>query len=277
MTIDLEQWRVKPGEKIHLDKIDPEDTSIFNGDKKDAKEIVKNLTGEMADLQESLYAEHKHAVLFVLQGMDTSGKDGTIEHVFDGVNPQGVSVATFKVPTSEELSHDFLWRVHKRTPGKGELTIFNRSHYEDVLVVRVHHLVPENVWRGRYQEINHFERMLAVEGTTIIKFFLHINKEEQKQRLLSRLDAPDKHWKFNPEDLKERDNRDDYQKAYEDALQETSTKYAPWYIVPSNHKWFRNLFIATALVNFLKDLNPQPPSMIKEKDVETYKKELEKS
>ncbi len=277
MSIDLDRYRVKPGEKVRLDEFDPADTSSFDGDKNEAKGIVQNLSGEMDELQERLYAEHKHAVLVILQGMDTSGKDGTIEHVFEGVNPQGVSVASFKAPTPEELSHDFLWRIHQRTPGKGEMTIFNRSQYEDVLIVRVHKLVPEDVWSRRYQEINHFEHMLANEGTTIIKFFLHISKEEQKQRLLARLDTPDKHWKFDPADLKERDYWNDYQKAYADALQETCTKWAPWYIVPADHKWFRNLFVATVLVQALKDLHPQPVSMIKEEEVEKYKEELEKS
>jgi PPK2 family polyphosphate:nucleotide phosphotransferase len=277
MAIDLNRFRVKPDEKIHLAEIDPADTSGFSGDKHKAKGIVEKLSQEMASLQERLYAEGKHAVLIVLQGMDTSGKDGTIEHVFEGVNPQGVSVASFKAPTTEDLSHDFLWRIHKRTPAKGEMVIFNRSHYEDVLIVRVHNLVPEKVWSKRYQEINNFERMLSDEGTTILKFFLHINKEEQKQRLLDRLDTPDKHWKFNPGDLKERDFWDDYQKAYQDALQQTSTKWAPWYIIPANHKWFRNLLIASLLVQQIKDLDPRPVSLIQEKDVETYKKALENS
>jgi len=277
MHIDLDRYRLKPGEKVHRVKSDPADTGSFAGGKKEAKDIIKNLNSEMADLQERLYAEHKHPVLIVLQGMDTSGKDGAIEHVFEGVNPQGVRVASFKSPTPEELSHDFLWRVHKQTPGKGEITIFNRSHYEDVLIVRVHNLAPEKTWRSRYRTINNFEHMLAVEGTNILKFFLHINKEEQKQRLLARLDDPAKHWKFNPGDLKERNHWDDYQKAYEDALQETSTEWAPWYVVPANRKWFRDLLIATALLQKLKDLNPQPASNIQEKDVETYRKELEKS
>ncbi len=275
MSLNLEMYRVKLGDKVHLSEIDPEETSGFDGDKKKAGAIIDQLTQEMDGLQERLYAEHKHAVLIVLQGMDTSGKDGTIEHVFEGVNPQGVSVASFKAPTPEELSHDFLWRIHCRTPAKGEMTIFNRSHYEDVLIVRVHQLVPEKIWRHRYQEINNFERMLADEGTTIRKFFLHISKEEQKQRFLDRLDAPDKQWKFNPEDIKERALWNDYQKAYQDALEETSTKWAPWYIVPANHKWFRNLVISSVLVQMLKDMNPQPPAAIREKDVEAYKKELE--
>jgi len=275
MSIDLDGYRIKPGAKVHLEEIDPADTGGFDGDKKKATAVLNELTMEMDGLQERLYAEHKHSVLIVLQGMDTSGKDGTIEHVFEGVNPQGVSVANFKAPTPDELSHDFLWRIHKRTPASGEITIFNRSHYEDVLIVRVHQLVSEKIWRRRYQDINNFERTLAEEGTTILKFFLHISKDEQKRRLLDRLEKPNKRWKFNPQDLKERACWDDYWKAYEDAIEETSTKWAPWYIIPANHKWFRNLAVATALVQTLKDLDPQPPSIIKEKDIETCKKELE--
>ena len=275
MAIDLDKYRIKPGSKVHLGEFDPSDASAFDGDKQKSKEVLAELNTKMAGLQEYLYAEHKHALLIVLQGMDTSGKDGTIEHVFDGVNPQGVTVASFKVPTAEELGHDFLWRIHKRTPGKGEITIFNRSHYEDVLVVRVHELVPKKVWSKRYQDINNFEKSLDAEGTTILKFFLHISKEEQKQRFLDRLADPAKHWKFNPGDLKERERWDDYQKAYEDAIEETSTKHSPWYIVPADRKWFRDLFIATILVQTLKDLDPKPVSIIEEKDIETYQQELE--
>jgi len=275
MDIDQNLFRVQPGEKVRLGDIDPNKTRGFEGDKKKGTDIRCKLTTEMASLQERLYAEHKHAVLIVLQGMDTSGKDGTIEHVFEGVNPQGVSVASFKAPTPEELSHDYLWRIHKRTPGKGEIVIFNRSHYEDVLVVRVHELVPEKVWSRRYEQINNFERLLADEGTIILKFFLHVNKDEQKERLLDRLDDPEKYWKFNPGDLDERKLWDAYSKAYQDAIQETSTKWAPWYIVPANHKWFRDLVLASVIVKALKDLKPEPPVSFKETDIETYKKALE--
>jgi PPK2 family polyphosphate:nucleotide phosphotransferase len=275
MAIDLNSLRIKPGSKLHLDEIDPSDTKVYDGDKQKAGKVLLEMSGEMTGLQERLFAEHKHAVLIILQGMDTSGKDGVISHVFEGVNPQGVSVASFKVPTAEELSHDFLWRIHKVTPGKGEITIFNRSHYEDVLVVRVHELVPEKVWRRRYKDINSFEQNLSAEGTTILKFYLHISKEEQKQRLLDRLADPTKHWKFNPGDLKERELWKDYQKAYEDAIEATSTKVAPWYIVPANRKWFRNLFIASVLLQTLKALDPQPPATLKEADVKTYQQALE--
>ena len=184
--------------------------------------------------------------------MDTSGKDGTIRHVFEGVNPQGVRVAGFKVPTPEEMDHDYLWRVHQQTPGKGEIVIFNRSHYEDVLVVRVHQLVPEQVWRKRFDQINAFEQQLSEEGTIILKFFLNIDLDEQKQRLLDRLDDPTKHWKFNPGDLKERALWKDYQAAYEDVLEKTSKPWAPWYVVPANKKWYRDLVISSVLVETLK-------------------------
>ncbi len=277
MDIDLDLFRVKPGKKVDLGEIDPGKIHGFEDDKQKGKDIRCQLTLEMADLQERLYAEHKHALLIVLQGMDTSGKDGTIEHVFEGVNPQGVSVASFKAPTPEELSHDFLWRIHRQTPGKGHITIFNRSHYEDVLVVRVHNLAPEKVWRKRYQHINDFERLLVDEGTTILKFFLYISKDEQKKRLLDRLDQPEKHWKFDPNDLKEREFWDAYIQAYQDALEKTSTEWAPWYIIPANHKWFRDLVIASAIVKTLKDLKPEPPLLFKESQVDKYKQELESS
>ncbi len=201
-----------------------------------------------------------HKFLIVLQAMDTGGKDGTIRHVFEGVNPQGVKVTSFKAPTSEELDHDYLWRVHRLMPGMGEIMIFNRSHYEDVLVVRVHELVPADVWRRRYDQINHFERMLGEEGTTILKFYLNIDQDEQKQRLQARLDDPDKRWKFNVGDLQERQLWSKYIKAYEDVLSKTSTEWAPWYIVPANHKWYRNLVVATTIVETLQSLKMKYPT-----------------
>ena len=257
----MKQYRVKPGGKIQLSDWPADDKSAFDGDKDQAKPKLEKLNTELEALQELLFAEHKHKLMIVLQGMDTSGKDGVIRHVFDGVNPQGVRVASFKAPTAEELDHDYLWRVHKQTPGKGELVIFNRSHYEDVLVVRVHEMVSEKVWKLRYQQINNFERMLVEEGTTIIKFFLHIDLDEQKERLVARLQDSTKHWKFNVGDLGERKLWSQYTKAYEDVLNKTSTKWAPWYIVPANRKWYRNLVIASVLVEALNELKmayPQP-------------------
>lgn len=252
-------YRVKPGTVIRLNDWNPEDDQFFSGKKEDALDQIKALNKELDALQELLYAEHKHRLLIVLQGMDTAGKDGVIRKVFEGVNPQGVKVASFKTPTSEELSHDYLWRVHKQVPGKGEMVIFNRSHYEDVLVVRVHNLVTPEVWSRRYDQINAFEKLLAEEGTTILKFYLHIDKDEQKRRLQDRLDDPAKNWKFNLGDLKERAIWDDYQMAYEAVLNQTSTDWAPWYIVPANRKWYRDLVISQALVECLKGFDMRFP------------------
>jgi PPK2 family polyphosphate:nucleotide phosphotransferase len=250
---------VEPGSKVRLSEFDPNDTSGFDGNKSKAIKELTRLTERLDALQELLYAEHKHKVLIVLQGMDTSGKDGTIRHVFEGVNPQGVRVASFKVPSLEEQDHDYLWRIHKQTPSKGEMVIFNRSHYEDVLVVRVHKLVSEKVWKKRYDQIKAFENILADEGTVILKFYLHIDLVEQKKRLESRLEDASKHWKFNSADLKERPLWDEYMKAYEDVLSMTSTEYAPWYIVPANRKWYRNLVVASVIDKTLVGLKMEYP------------------
>jgi PPK2 family polyphosphate:nucleotide phosphotransferase len=257
----MDRYRVKPGEQVDLSQWDPNDKIAFDGEKREGRKRLLELNETLEALQELLYAEHKHKVLIILQAMDAGGKDGTIRHVFEGVNPQGVRVAGFKKPTPEELGHDYLWRIHKQTPGKGEMVIFNRSHYEDVLVVRVHNLVPPEVWSKRYNHINNFELMLAEEGTTILKFFLHINLEEQKERLQARLDEPGKHWKFNPGDLAERKRWPEYMKAYEEALSKTSTDWAPWYIVPANRKWYRNLVIATVIIETLQNLNMGYPKV----------------
>ena len=257
----MERYRVKPDSQIDLSRWDTNDTIAFDGGKREAREVLQTLNERLQELQELLYAEHKHKVLIVLQAMDTGGKDGAIRHVFEGVNPQGVKVANFKAPTREELDHDYLWRVHKQAPGKGQIAIFNRSHYEDVLVVRVHNLVPPEVWGRRYAHINHFERTLADEGTTILKFFLHIDLDEQKERLQARLDEPHKRWKFKLGDLGERKLWPEYMRAYEDVLSKTNTDWAPWYIVPANRKWYRDLVVATVLVEALEGLNmsyPQP-------------------
>lgn len=255
----MKQYRVKPGAKIDLAKFDAGGTTAFKGNRKEAEERLLALNERLEVLQESLWAENRHKVLVVLQGMDTSGKDGTIRHVFEGVNPLGVRVAAFKAPTEEELAHDFLWRVHPRVPGRGEMVIFNRSHYEDVLAVRVHDLATASVWRKRYDQINDFERLLAETGTTILKFFLHIDREEQKERLQERLDDPLKRWKFRKGDLVDRARWDEYMEAYEEALRRTSQKHAPWYVVPSNKKWYRNLVVATVLVNALEKLDIKVP------------------
>jgi len=255
------RYEITPGKKIDLDKYDPNGTLGFEGKDDDEKEESKKLNVKLRELQEKLYAEHEKKVLVVLQAMDTGGKDGVIHRVFQGVNPQGVRVAHFGVPTPEEKDHDFLWRIHKQVPGKGELVIFNRSHYEGVLVERVHELVPENIWQRRYQQINDFERLLSEEGTTILKFYLHISKDEQKGRLRERLEDPSKEWKFNKLDLPERKHWKDYMQAYQDALNKTSTEWASWYIIPANHKWYRDLLVSHIIVMSLENLDLHYPKL----------------
>jgi PPK2 family polyphosphate:nucleotide phosphotransferase len=260
--MDTERFRVLPGITVRLSDWPTRGADGEGGpDKDEAKDLLAAENERLADLQQLLFAQSEHKVLVVLQGMDTSGKDGTIKHVFHTINPLGVEVANFKRPNEVEQSHDYLWRVHRRTPASGHLTIFNRSHYEDVLVVRVHDLVPEKVWRRRYDHLRNFEQLLADEGTTIRKFFLHISKDEQRERLQERLDNPAKHWKFEHGDLDERKRWDDYQRAYEEVLSRTSTDEAPWYIVPSDQKWFRNLVISQVLNDALTSLDmtyPEP-------------------
>ena len=255
----MEKYKIKPGAIVDLKKWDPNDKSVFPISKKEGKQKLLQLNQELEGLQELLFAEGKHKILIVLQAMDTGGKDGTIRHVFEGVNPQGVKVASFKAPTRKELAHDYLWRIHKHTPGKGEIVIFNRSHYEDVLVVRVHNLVPEEIWSRRYEHIKAFEKTLIDEGTTILKFYLHINQEEQKERLQARLDEPHKNWKFSRGDLEERKLWDQYQEAFETALGKTSTETAPWFVIPANRKWYRNLVISTIIIEKLKSLKMSFP------------------
>ena len=255
----MKQYMLKPGSQVKLSEWDPADTGKFEGGKKDGLEEVEKLTSKLGELQELLYAEHKHKVLVILQGMDTGGKDGAIRRVFNGINPVGVRVASFKAPTPAELDHDYLWRVHKQVPGNGEIVIFNRSHYEDVLIVRVHNLVPPDVWSKRYDQINEFERILAENGTTILKFYLHIDKDEQKERLQARLDDPTKHWKFHRADLEERKLWPEYMQAYEEMLNKTSTDHAPWYLIPANRKWFRDLVISSVLVDTLEELKMKYP------------------
>jgi PPK2 family polyphosphate:nucleotide phosphotransferase len=252
-------YLVTPGKKLKLSKHPTDETGPFKDKEEAAPVIAKNLE-QLDELQELLYAESKHSILIILQAMDAGGKDGAIEHVFSGVNPQGCQVVSFKQPTPRELAHDFLWRIHLATPRKGMIGIFNRSHYESVLVERVHALVPEKVWKGRYDRINEFEKLLADEGTTILKFFLHISKEEQKRRLQARLDDKDKNWKFSIADLKERARWNDYQNAFQDALEKCSTDDAPWYIVPSDRKWFRNWVISDTIVRTMKKLNMKFPA-----------------
>ncbi len=257
MTFDTSIYRATP--PIDLSSFDTQDTTLFDDGKKAGKKAHKELNSRLEVLQERLYAQGEHRLLIVLQATDTGGKDGTIRRVFEGVNPQGVDVASFKKPTPEELAHDYLWRVHKHVPGDGRITIFNRSHYEDVLVVRVHDLVPEERWSKRYEHIRNFEQMLVDEGTTILKFFLHISKDEQKERLEARLENPDKHWKFSLGDLEERKRWNDYQAAFEAMINETSTPDAPWYVVPADRKWYRDLVISSTIVQTLESLDVDWP------------------
>ena len=255
----MERYLVEPGSAFHLSDLDPGERLSFDGNKALGNEYLEGLTRRLRTLQELLYAQGRHRVLMVLQAMDTGGKDGVIRHVFRSVNPQGVKVASFKAPSERELAHDYLWRIHRKTPARGEIRIFNRSHYEDVLVVRVRNLVPPEVWERRYDHIREFERMLADEGTIILKFFLHISKDEQARRLQARLDDPEKHWKFSPADLEERELWDAYQEAFQVALARTSTPSAPWYAVPANSKWYRNLVVARVLVDTLERLEMRFP------------------
>jgi PPK2 family polyphosphate:nucleotide phosphotransferase len=252
-------YRVEPGTRVDLAAWDPEDHTAFEGGKKKGLHELSKLRERLDELQALLYAEHAHKVLVVLQAMDAGGKDGTIRSVFEGVNPQGVKVTSFKVPTPLELDHDFLWRVHRHTPAKGEIAIFNRSHYEDVLVTRVHGLVDQEVCERRYAQINDFERMLAEEGTAVLKFFLHIDPDEQKARLQERLENPRKRWKFRRADLEERKLWPAYVRAYEDALSATSTAWAPWHVIPANHNWYRNLQVVRTIVDALEALDMRYP------------------
>ena len=248
----------KPNARFKLDR-NTSDKRILNLDREAEKEISPKLHEKLWVLQRLLYAGNQHKILIVLQGMDTAGKDGVIQHVFKGVNPQGVNVFSFKAPSRSELDHDYLWRIHQRVPEKGKITIFNRSHYEDVLVPRIHRLVSPEIWKRRYQHINDFERLLSDEGTIILKFFLHISKEEQRERLKARLKDPDKNWKYNSDDLKERKLWPQYMKAYEEAIGKTSTAWAPWHVIPSNKKWYRNLTVLAIIISCLEKLGMRYP------------------
>ena len=257
-----DRWKLKPNRRVDLSELDPGSTAGAPGKRAETEAALPELQAELARLQDRLWAEADRSLLVVLQAMDAGGKDGTIKQVFRGVNPQGTRVNSFKEPTHLELAHDFLWRVHRATPRAGEIGIFNRSHYEDVLITRVHGLVAEPVWRARYGLINSFEAILAHGGTTVIKLFLHISKDEQRKRFESRLNEPTKRWKFAPSDLSERERWDDYQIAYQDALSETATAEAPWYVIPADHKWYRNWAVSCVLVDTLRRIDPHYPEPI---------------
>src|SRR3954452_13433787 len=265
MSVDFVRYRLPPGERVALAEHDPGDTDDDAGPEESESELA-GLTHRIAELQECLYAEDARSLLVVLQGIDAAGKDSTVKHVFRDANPQGCRVYAFKEPSSEESAHDFLWRYHQHTPAAGMIHIFNRSHYEDVLVVRVKDLVPEERWRSRYDSINDFERMLVREDTTIVKCFLHISKDAQLERFRERLEREDKHYKFSANDVRERRNWDAYQEAYEDAVNLTSTRWAPWFVVPSDHKWYRNLVVARIVCATLEAMNPRWPETDAEVD-----------
>jgi PPK2 family polyphosphate:nucleotide phosphotransferase len=252
--------RIEPGEKVRLNRIPTDDTGAYKK-KDEVADRLNVLRGQLSELQERLYSEGQRSLLIVLQAMDTGGKDGAIKQLLTGINPAGVVVTSFKAPSTKELSHDFLWRIHAAAPPRGFIGVWNRSHYEDVLITRVHGLIDKKACKKRYEAINDFEQLLSDNGTTILKFFLHISKDEQKKRLQARLDDPAKHWKFNTGDLKERGFWDDYQEAYADALTACSTETAPWYIVPADHKWGRNIALAEAVVAALEKMDPQFPKV----------------
>ena len=248
---------VEPGKRVRLSEIDPDSTGELG--KETALERFSQLQGKVGRLQEALYAEHQQSLLIIFQAMDTGGKDGAIRNLCTGLNPAGLEIRPFKAPSLQELDHDFLWRADCAAPSRGMIGIWNRSHYEDVLIVRVHKLVSKRVWKARYDQINRFEENLVENGTMILKFMLHISKDEQKKRLQARLDDPEKRWKFNMNDLKERSFWKDYEKAYEDAINYCTTKWAPWHVVPANHKWARNLAIIELVHRALKKMDPRYP------------------
>jgi PPK2 family polyphosphate:nucleotide phosphotransferase len=262
-----ELLRVKPGANVDMASVDC--SATFGHDKDSAEKALADHLTHLTDLQERIYAEAKHPVLIVLQGIDAAGKDGTIRVIAGAFNPQGTPVTSFKIPTAKEAAHDYLWRIHAAVPGKGEIGIFNRSHYEQVLIVRVHHLEPEEQWRRHYRQIRDWERMLTEEGVTILKFFLAIDKEEQRRRFQDRIDDPTKRWKFSIADTAERKLWDDYRAAFGEMLGETSTDYAPWYLIPANRNWLRNLAVSEIVADTIDDLDPQYPQP--EADIEGFK------
>lgn len=255
------RYLVTPGSQVDFSQIDTRDKSLYPVSKEQGKRILPTLTARLGELQEILYAKKKHKVLVTLQAIDCGGKDGTIRKVFADTDPAGVRVKSFKKPSEDELDRDYLWRIHYRVPRKGKIAIFNRSHYEDILAVRVKKLAPESVWSKRYEHINAFEKMLADEGTTLIKIFLLISNKEQKRRLQSRLDEPEKHWKFNVDDLNDRARWPEFMTAFQDLLTRTSTEHAPWYVIPADRKWHRNLVVTRLMIDALEGLDMEYPEI----------------
>lgn len=277
--MDIKKYRVKPNKKVDLEKFSTRKDDSYS--KQEVKEeILPQNLEKMFEFQEKLYAENKRGILVVLQAMDAAGKDSLVKKVFTALNPAGCKVTSFKQPSTEELDHDYLWRITKATPAYGEVGIFNRSHYEDVLVTRVHNLVnkknDDDFWEKRFEDINAFEKYLDNNGIKVVKFFLHVSKDEQKQRLLDRINLDEKHWKFAASDILERENWDEYHKAYEDMLEHTSTDYAPWYVVPADNKWFTRFVVSEVMLDLFEQLDPQTPKLSKEEEsqLEKWKKVL---
>lgn len=277
--MDIKKYRVKPNKKVDLEKFSTKKDDSYS--KKEVKEeILPQNLEKMFEYQEKLYAENKRGILVVLQAMDAAGKDSLVKKVFTALNPAGCKVTSFKQPSTEELDHDYLWRITKATPAYGEVGIFNRSHYEDVLVTRVHNLVnkknDDDFWNKRFEDINAFEKYLDNNGIKVVKFFLHVSKEEQKERLLDRINLEEKHWKFAASDILERENWDEYHRAYEDMLEHTSTDYAPWYVVPADNKWFTRFVVSEVMLDLFEQLDPQTPKLSKEEEsqLDKWKKVL---
>lgn len=277
--MDIKKYRVKPNKKVDLEKFSTRKDDSYS--KQEVKEeILPQNLEKMFEFQEKLYAENKRGILVVLQAMDAAGKDSLVKKVFTALNPAGCKVTSFKQPSTEELDHDYLWRISQKTPDYGEVGIFNRSHYEDVLVTRVHNLVnqknDDDFWEKRFEDINAFEKYLDNNGIKVVKFFLHVSKDEQKERLLDRINLDEKHWKFAASDILERENWDEYHKAYEDMLEHTSTDYAPWYVVPADNKWFTRFVVSEVMLDLFKQLDPQTPKLSKEEEsqLEKWKKVL---
>ena len=277
--MDIKKYRVKPNKKVDLEKFSTKKDDSYS--KKEVKEeILPQNLEKMFEFQEKLYAENKRGILVVLQAMDAAGKDSLVKKVFTALNPAGCKVTSFKQPSTEELDHDYLWRITKATPAYGEVGIFNRSHYEDVLVTRVHNLVnkknDDDFWNKRFEDINAFEKYLDNNGIKVVKFFLHVSKDEQKERLLDRINLEEKHWKFAASDILERENWDDYHRAYEDMLEHTSTDYAPWYVVPADNKWYTRLVVSEVMLDLFKQLDPHTPKLSKEEEsqLDKWKKVL---
>lgn len=256
-----DEYRVKPGDQIDLTRMDARDKSLFDGGKSDHYDELVGLREELKEMQNLLYAEGKNKLLVVIQAMDTGGKDGCVKSVFGRVDPQGIEVSAFKKPSEEELAHDYLWRIHQHVPANGMISVFNRSHYEDIIAVKVKKIFPESVWSKRYRHIVEFERMLAEEGTKIVKIFLNISNGEQKERLQARLDDTAKHWKFNPGDLDDRARWDEFMVAYSELISRTSTDDAPWYVIPADRKWYRNLTVSQIVIDALKSLDMEYPQI----------------